>query len=382
MLTARRRRQQRRAGTQRPVEVLSWKNDRARRRPCSWRSTATRAATRGSSSSCSRTASGVTATEYPQSEGEDVVGPTVFGHAGAAAAIAVGAVRYNNSAKPGELLLARAGHPLLRPGRRRRAGRRAARTRSALEARPGRHRLRRDHLLRQLQRRRLALLRHLGGGPARRRRGGAAGPGRARGDAAGDPRRDGGIGAAGRLPTGPTRSAPGCSTPAARWRASASNRGGEDGPQRPSCRHPNPNRGTGTGANRTKRRSSPRPSPKKPGRPKSRRRGRRPGSAGIPATASARRARRSASSSASPPTSRAPPSSARSTAAASAAAPPGSAAASARAVTWSRSRPAARPAWSIRRRRSSASASSASSSGSLRPIAAPRSSTSRPGTPG
>jgi subtilase family protein len=43
---------------------------------------------------------GVTATEYPESAGGDVVGPTVFGHAGASAAIAVGAVRYNNSAEP------------------------------------------------------------------------------------------------------------------------------------------------------------------------------------------------------------------------------------------------------------------------------------------
>ncbi|MDX6589507.1 MAG: hypothetical protein QOI84_781, partial [Solirubrobacterales bacterium] len=38
---------------------------------------------------------GVTGTEYPRSGGGDVVGPSVYGHAGAAAAIAVGAVRYN-----------------------------------------------------------------------------------------------------------------------------------------------------------------------------------------------------------------------------------------------------------------------------------------------
>lgn len=40
---------------------------------------------------------GVTATEYPQSALGDTVGPTVFGHAGSAAAIAVGAVPYNDS---------------------------------------------------------------------------------------------------------------------------------------------------------------------------------------------------------------------------------------------------------------------------------------------
>lgn len=40
---------------------------------------------------------GVTATEYPESEGGDVVGPTIFGHNGAASAVSVGAVPFNNS---------------------------------------------------------------------------------------------------------------------------------------------------------------------------------------------------------------------------------------------------------------------------------------------
>ncbi len=39
----------------------------------------------------------VTATEYPQSSGPDVVGPTVFGHTGFADATSVGAVPFNNS---------------------------------------------------------------------------------------------------------------------------------------------------------------------------------------------------------------------------------------------------------------------------------------------
>jgi hypothetical protein len=43
---------------------------------------------------------GVEATEYPTSAGGDVVGPTVFGHAGAASALAVGAIRYNATAAP------------------------------------------------------------------------------------------------------------------------------------------------------------------------------------------------------------------------------------------------------------------------------------------
>lgn len=43
---------------------------------------------------------GVTATEYPTSSDGDTVGPTIFGHSGAASAISVGAVPYNDSAKP------------------------------------------------------------------------------------------------------------------------------------------------------------------------------------------------------------------------------------------------------------------------------------------
>jgi hypothetical protein len=41
---------------------------------------------------------GVSATEYPESSGGDVVGPTVFGHSGAAGAIGVGAVPFSNGA--------------------------------------------------------------------------------------------------------------------------------------------------------------------------------------------------------------------------------------------------------------------------------------------
>jgi len=46
--------------------------------------------------------SGVAATEYPRSTGEDVVGPTVFGHSGAASAISVGAVPFDDSSEPEE----------------------------------------------------------------------------------------------------------------------------------------------------------------------------------------------------------------------------------------------------------------------------------------
>lgn len=43
---------------------------------------------------------GVTATEYPESKGEDVVGPTIFGHSGARGAISVGAVPFDQSSAP------------------------------------------------------------------------------------------------------------------------------------------------------------------------------------------------------------------------------------------------------------------------------------------
>jgi hypothetical protein len=45
---------------------------------------------------------GVEATEYPRSSGKDVVGPTIFGHSGSAAAISTGAVFFNDEAKPEE----------------------------------------------------------------------------------------------------------------------------------------------------------------------------------------------------------------------------------------------------------------------------------------
>jgi hypothetical protein len=43
---------------------------------------------------------GVESVEYPDSSGGDIVGPTIFGHAGAAAAMSVGAIRYNTQLAP------------------------------------------------------------------------------------------------------------------------------------------------------------------------------------------------------------------------------------------------------------------------------------------
>jgi subtilisin family serine protease len=45
---------------------------------------------------------GVNGIEYPKSGGGDVVGPTIYGHAAAASAIAVGAVPFNDSSEPEE----------------------------------------------------------------------------------------------------------------------------------------------------------------------------------------------------------------------------------------------------------------------------------------
>jgi hypothetical protein len=46
--------------------------------------------------------SGVAATEYPRSTGEDVVGPTIFGHSGSASAVSVGAIRFSSTTTPEE----------------------------------------------------------------------------------------------------------------------------------------------------------------------------------------------------------------------------------------------------------------------------------------
>jgi subtilisin family serine protease len=87
-------------GTQRPVEILQWTNN------SSSAQTVDLVINRFSGASprlkfiLLENGSGVTATEYPESGGGDVVGPTIFGHAGAASAIALGAVPFNNSSQP------------------------------------------------------------------------------------------------------------------------------------------------------------------------------------------------------------------------------------------------------------------------------------------
>jgi Subtilase family len=87
-------------GTQRPVEIVQWTNSAGTAR------TVQLAINRFSGGDprlkfiLMQNGGGVSATEYPTSTGGDVVGPAVFGHAGAAGAISVAAVPFNNSAKP------------------------------------------------------------------------------------------------------------------------------------------------------------------------------------------------------------------------------------------------------------------------------------------
>jgi subtilisin family serine protease len=82
-------------GTQEPVEIVQWTNENSTVR------TVQLVVNRFLGSAKPRlkfilleNGSGVSGTEYPKSGGGDVVGPSIYGHAGAAGAIAVGAVRY------------------------------------------------------------------------------------------------------------------------------------------------------------------------------------------------------------------------------------------------------------------------------------------------
>jgi hypothetical protein len=87
-------------GTQRPVEIVQWINKSGSAKTVQF------AINRYSGSLprlkfiLMQNGGGVSATEYPSSAGGDVVGPSIFGHAGAASSISVAAVRFNNGAKP------------------------------------------------------------------------------------------------------------------------------------------------------------------------------------------------------------------------------------------------------------------------------------------
>ena len=86
-------------GTQRPFEFVGWENEGAEQEVQLVINRFSGASPRLKSILVENGA-GVSATEYPESSGGDVVGPAVFGHAGASAAIAAGAVRYSDGTKP------------------------------------------------------------------------------------------------------------------------------------------------------------------------------------------------------------------------------------------------------------------------------------------
>jgi hypothetical protein len=87
-------------GTQRPVEIVQWTNSAGSAQ------TVQLAINRFSGGDprlkfiLMQNGRGVSETEYPESSGGDVVGPSISGHAGAPSAISVAAVPFNNSGKP------------------------------------------------------------------------------------------------------------------------------------------------------------------------------------------------------------------------------------------------------------------------------------------
>ena len=86
-------------GFQKPVEVLGWTNPSSSPRNVTLSINRCDSACGGGNSASPRVkfgllgnGGGVSATEYPESRGGDEVGPTIFGHSGAAGAVGVGAI--------------------------------------------------------------------------------------------------------------------------------------------------------------------------------------------------------------------------------------------------------------------------------------------------
>jgi hypothetical protein len=87
------------SGTQRPVEILQWENTSPVAKTVRLSVNRFSGGTPRLKFILLQNGGGVTATEYEQSSGGDVVGPAIYGHAGAADAIAVAAAPFGNSAK-------------------------------------------------------------------------------------------------------------------------------------------------------------------------------------------------------------------------------------------------------------------------------------------
>lgn len=86
-------------GTQRPVEIVAWENGSASSQNVQLAINRRLGASPRLKFILLQNGGGVSATEYPKSSDGDVVGPAVFGHAGAESAIAVAAVPYGDSAR-------------------------------------------------------------------------------------------------------------------------------------------------------------------------------------------------------------------------------------------------------------------------------------------
>ena len=88
--------------SQKPVEVLPWPNKSGSQQTVQLVVNRFAGGTPRLKLALLENGAGVTGVEYPRSTGTDVVGPTIFGHDGAAGAISVGAVPFYNSTEAEE----------------------------------------------------------------------------------------------------------------------------------------------------------------------------------------------------------------------------------------------------------------------------------------
>ncbi|HEV2789983.1 MAG TPA: S8 family serine peptidase [Solirubrobacterales bacterium] len=87
-------------GTQRPVEIVQWTNESPAEATVQLVVNRYAGASPRLKLIFLQNGGGVSGVEYPRSGGGDVVGPSIFGHAAAPGAIAVGAVRFNTTLAP------------------------------------------------------------------------------------------------------------------------------------------------------------------------------------------------------------------------------------------------------------------------------------------
>jgi len=87
-------------GSQRPFELLGWDNETGQAQAVQLVLNRYSGESPRLKVALLQNGGGVTSTEYPESRGGDVVGPTVFGHNGAADAVSTGAIRYDTTTTP------------------------------------------------------------------------------------------------------------------------------------------------------------------------------------------------------------------------------------------------------------------------------------------